>query len=573
MAGLEAVGIPGSDALSEALTSCTDPLAAIEEFQLQNGILLPSLRPALPFLDLHGVNRLEFHNSVMEELRESLLTKIGDLANSADIPDKHKRLNDLLQKCFPVVKNKLLQPVVMGLLKHITNIRDDYLTQILEDKDLYNECAVEVKRQIWQDNKELFGEEIQPLFQQYIVEKEKLLLNHELTQHSFYSQAPKNRRQHEIVQKLVTMVGKNTRIYEMLLICLKNLYLRSRNHHYCTLRTEVLMALHDLEIHEVCNVDPCHKFAWCLDACIREKYVDSKRARELQGFLDCIKRGQEHVLGQLSLILCDPYAMHTLGMSIMKALQHSVNTEALPRDNGELIVLLRLLCLGIQAWDLVDGAVYREPKLEPPLMIKFLPGLMSLMVDESILATIAKFGPDEPVPLLTSVPDFFVSYMLHCPIASLVAMQYTLQTARQRNRAALSRTLPCLLKCENERSLEDTFLHTLVSYLIFMSDDFSHEEFCITVFDDFFMPSISKENVMRHLLRLLYHVHHKMPGKRLDNLMTIIEPGTEHSEAVHETYKVVNDKIQSYQPSPTPQPEQQLDSPLMSVPAPTPRPV
>ena len=35
MSGLEEVGIPGSDHLREALTNCTDPLAAIEEFQVR----------------------------------------------------------------------------------------------------------------------------------------------------------------------------------------------------------------------------------------------------------------------------------------------------------------------------------------------------------------------------------------------------------------------------------------------------------------------------------------------------------------------------------------------------------
>lgn len=39
------------------------------------------------------------------------------------------------------------------------------------------------------------------------------------------------------------------------------------------------------------------QFTWCLDACIREKFVDNKRARELQGFLDGVKKGQEQVLG------------------------------------------------------------------------------------------------------------------------------------------------------------------------------------------------------------------------------------------------------------------------------------
>ena len=57
--GLEEIGIPGRDYLREALTSCTDPLKAIEDFQVENGILLPSLRPMLPLLDLHGIKRID----------------------------------------------------------------------------------------------------------------------------------------------------------------------------------------------------------------------------------------------------------------------------------------------------------------------------------------------------------------------------------------------------------------------------------------------------------------------------------------------------------------------------------
>lgn len=62
-------------------------------------------------------------------------------------------------------------------------------------------------------------------------------------------------------------------------------------------RAEILMAVHDLEVNEICSVDPCHKFAWCVDACIRERIVNTNRSRELQGFLDGIKKGQEFVLG------------------------------------------------------------------------------------------------------------------------------------------------------------------------------------------------------------------------------------------------------------------------------------
>ena len=77
--GLEEIGIPGRDYLKEALTSCTDPLKAIEDFQVENGILLPSLRPMLPLLDLHGIKRLDFHNSVLEDLRDKLIGQIKQI--------------------------------------------------------------------------------------------------------------------------------------------------------------------------------------------------------------------------------------------------------------------------------------------------------------------------------------------------------------------------------------------------------------------------------------------------------------------------------------------------------------
>ncbi len=98
------------------------------------------------------------------------------------------------------------------------------------------------------------------------------------------------------------MIGSNVKLYDMTLQFLRTLFLRTRNVHYCTLRAELLMALHDLEVQDIISVDPCHKFTWCLDACIREEKVDVKRSRELQGFLDAIRRGQEQVTKLLYMI-------------------------------------------------------------------------------------------------------------------------------------------------------------------------------------------------------------------------------------------------------------------------------
>lgn len=81
------------------------------------------------------------------------------------------------------------------------------------------------------------------------------------------------------------MIGKNVKLYDMVLQFLRTLFLRTRNVHYCTLRAELLMSLHDLEISDICTVDPCHKVPIISD---RQGYLWTifwKKAREDESFL------------------------------------------------------------------------------------------------------------------------------------------------------------------------------------------------------------------------------------------------------------------------------------------------
>ena len=200
--GLEDLGIPGQIFLRDALTSCTDPLKAIEEFQLENGVLLPSLRPMLPLLDLHGVRRLDFHASVLEELRDKLVKRINEIGaekaeknvgekNTCDKNEGDKRLKDLLAKSFPAVRVTALRPVVMGILRNTMHIDDKYLRVLVREKELYNSSDTEVKRQIWKDNQSLFGDEVSPLFSKYIIEKEQVLFDHRNLNGLFFTPSPK----------------------------------------------------------------------------------------------------------------------------------------------------------------------------------------------------------------------------------------------------------------------------------------------------------------------------------------------------------------------------------------------
>ncbi|XP_040164097.1 negative elongation factor B [Anopheles arabiensis] len=576
LSGLEEVNVPGPVFLKAALSECDDPLKAIETFQVENGILLPSLRPMLPLLDLHGVRRLDFHTSVLEELRDKLIAHINELG-AKEGRQRDAKLKELLVKSFPVVRVKALRPVVMCILRNTPHIEDKYLRILVRDRELYQDTDTEVKRQIWRDNQSLFGDEVSPLLSQYIREKEHILFDHLNLNNLFFTPTPKVRRQGEVVQKLAHMIGNSVKLYDMVLQFLRTLFLRTRNVHYCTLRAELLMALHDLEVQDIISVDPCHKFTWCLDACIREKNVDMKRSRELQGFLDNIKRGQEQVLGDLSMTLCDPYAINFLATSAIKILQHLINNEGMPRENLILVLLLRMLALGLSAWVMIDSQDFKEPKLDSQVVTKFLPALMSLMVDDQVRHLHSKLPPDERESAITTIehsgpaPDAVEAYIQENAVASILAMYYTLHTARQKDRVGILRVMAILASCKDDRAYEDPFLHSLIALIIPMSDEFANEDFCTGLFDEFLFAGLTRDNVTRHMLKLLWYIHQKLPQARLMTLMKALQPTAQHHESVHKLYENLQKRVGTLtQEAPAEPMETDFDSPLKSVPTPGP---
>lgn len=575
-AGLQDLGVANGEDLKETLTNCTEPLKAIEQFQTENGVLLPSLQSALPFLDLHGTPRLEFHQSVFDELRDKLLERVSAIAAEGKAEERYKKLEDLLEKSFSLVRMPSLQPVVMCVMKHLPKVPEKKLKLVMADKELYRACAVEVKRQIWQDNQALFGDEVSPLLKQYILEKESALFSTDLSVlHNFFSPSPRTRRQGEVVQKLTQMVGRSVKLYDMVLQFLRTLFLRTRNVHYCTLRAELLMSLHDLDVGDICSVDPCHKFTWCLDACIRERFVDSKRARELQGFLDGVKKGQEQVLGDLSMILCDPFAINTLSLSTVRHLQELVGQETLPRDSPDLLLLLRLLALGQGAWDMIDSQVFKEPKMEVELITRFLPMLMSFVVDDHTFNLDQKLPMDEKAPATypSVLPQAFTKFLQEQRMACEVGLYYVLHFTKQRNKNALLRLLPGLAETFGDLAFGDIFLHLLTGSLALLAEEFALEDFCNSVFDGFLLTACPrKESVQRHALRLLVHLHQRITRSKLEALHKALEPTGQSGEAVKELYSQLAEKLGQLdhrKASPAPAAETPtLDLPLPSVPAP-----
>lgn len=281
----------GADYVLGIFKESEDPLDAVSNIQQENRVRISSMQPALPILDLHGITRAEIHTSLFQTMQSKLLQKVDQL----DV----RGLTKLLDRCFRYIGgDPQLRSVCLQIMQKLPKVDDKYIIPLSENLDLYHACPVEVKQQIWQTNQGLFGEAVSPLLDQYISEKESLLFGVQANvknQTSFLSIPPKVRRQNPIIQELVTILGSSPSLYTTLIQFLRTLFLRTQISHYCTLRADLLMALHEKE-SKLCEFDRCRKFAWCLDACVKAGIVDSKKARELYTFLEETDRGDD-ILG------------------------------------------------------------------------------------------------------------------------------------------------------------------------------------------------------------------------------------------------------------------------------------
>ncbi|XP_067057201.1 negative elongation factor B-like [Acropora muricata] len=545
MAGFDQAGLPGTEFILNGLNNAQDfeVVNFVEHFQQENSIMLPSLQSALPFLDLHGVRRLEFNKFVMDNLREKLLEQLKKL--------EAEKLQALLDQSFPFIHVPHLRPVVIEVMKYLPKVPEECLEQLANDPKLYEDCAIEVKRQIWVKHHALFGDAVGPLLNQYVEAKYNVLFSTEpVNSHTFFSVPSKTRRQNTVVQSLAKMIGKSLELYNLVLQFLRTLFLRTKEVHYCTLRSELLMAVHDLEIKDIKDIDPCHKFTWCLDACIRERVIEGKRTKELQGFLDHAKHSEEQVLGDIAMILCDPFAINTVCISVVKQLQRLVNAELLPRSSSDVSFLLRVLNLGVSAWEMISNQHFTEIALSGELVHKFLPFLMSLMVDSNLHSIGNKTCDTDENGAAAEGPLQFLGYFVEITstnsVAFTLAWCYLLHVIKQKDRHTLMTILPWYVGCCQDRFIDDVSLHTLISSLAAWHEEFSHGDFCELVFDQFLVPLVSHSSILRHTLRLLWYVVPKMDPQKVVNILTITQPSSEHNEAIHDLHGLLIERVASF---------------------------
>ncbi|KAL3101265.1 hypothetical protein niasHT_028021 [Heterodera trifolii] len=521
---LEKCGITTSNNLRELLTTCSDPVECIREFQQRNSIQCPSLRPVMKLLDLHGIRRTEYHEAVFADLSDKIINKLRSFGEKPT-PENVSKLEQHLERSFRLYRAPKIRPIVLETLAQLPKITDRYLKLIICDKEFYDQCSLSVKQQIWIKNESLFSEAIEPVLDAYIYEKERLLLSAAIgtdKQSNFFtSESWKGRRQKKHIQELVSMVGQRDILYGRITHIIRERFLSTANPNYCSLHFELLMATHDVNMEFLVRVDPCHDFAWCLDACAkhhRAKLIDTQQMSKLKALSDTSKKGQSKVIAQMSLIAADPHILHMIASAAVKTIRDnafSVNPMK-PRDLSSVHLMVKMLLMGLNAKDLLTEQKQLQQLMDPEIFTVFLAAFTSMIVQDAIRAELAN-APEEVTDLFHSERqicprppslDHFLSSNSACALLWLhyLALGDPLPLCPSKRRP-FELSL-CYLEILPELACQMAFAdphwsHLLTHRLLHCPSIFSYEPTSALLIRHFFIPQLHKvPSVKFHLLHL-----------------------------------------------------------------------
>eukprot|EP00742_Colponemidia_sp_Colp-10_P006623 GILJ01007097.1.p1 GENE.GILJ01007097.1~~GILJ01007097.1.p1 ORF type:complete len:559 (+),score=89.17 GILJ01007097.1:45-1721(+) len=444
----------GGEFIQKSLAN-SDPRRAIKEFQEQNGLMDPVSASAMSLLDVLGVSRAETYKGLMQTLREKLLASIPTLGQT--------QLDSLLSETFPYIAIPELQCIPLALLERHPKVPEPFLQKLADARDtsLYKDLPLSVKIQIWEVVQDLFQSEVFLLFTQYINEATAVTTGYQMVL-TGSAQNPKRRREtNPILQQLAKYVGSSVVLYHQTLHFIRTLFVNTANAAFCTLRSELLMALHDLGVAEIRDADPSHRFTWCLDACIRDECVEERRLKEMQSYFESLP-ANDATYGDIAMVLHDPNACNMLLRNILSVLTELMETNRSPKKHGKLKYLSQLVTLGYKAHDIARTQTeFALPKLDKSIMNEFYPLFIQLLAaDRSEI--------ESEVSLGESMLPFIMAFELSRKVLFL----YTVSRIRERDVSSLRRLLQTLSKLEPS-ALEDlSFLVSFVTEVALLGERF-----------------------------------------------------------------------------------------------------
>ncbi|KAK9862457.1 hypothetical protein WJX84_012054 [Apatococcus fuscideae] len=458
------VGVPGQ-VIVQRILSKTNPAAGVRQIQQQGGLQHQGCGPLLGLLDALGCTRRDAHKGVLEAASAALLARIGTLST--------EKLLDLLEASFPLVGITALRAIPLAILGRLHPVPVSFLKQLAGDRDLFKDLPRGVQRQVWEREKKLLQQHALPGIGHFVQlgvshgMDESLPASKSVTVTSAPQPVPtvRNRkllRAHPALKGLVEMVGTSPAIYrgvsELCVMKFRDsdkVVVGQQEAALCTLRSQLLMSLHDISASELCTQDPCYRLAWVLDAAMEKRMLSTQHLAELRRFFapyDGLvsgkasskagskrprsKRGGDdddaesqgaggvanQILGDAGMILRDIPVFHMIIHQAIRRLEAVTENQRTPATDDTLIFLTRLLQLAAGCRMMLREKQFTFPAASPHLLHDFYPLLTSCVLDSLV-------REDEPLPGLDEVaadPDL-VSMLAREELVRKVTQVYTLE--------------------------------------------------------------------------------------------------------------------------------------------------
>ncbi|PRW60598.1 Negative elongation factor B [Chlorella sorokiniana] len=474
------VGNVGQEYVQNTLTTM-DPLSAIQDIQNRGALQDPRCGPLIGLMDQLGLTRAESHRHVLQGASRELLARINNMQ-----PDK---LLQLLEVSFPYIGIADLRAIPLAVLDRLQPVPATFLKQLATDRELFWDLPVGVQRQVWELDKKLLQAHALPLVARYTYEVATAMraLDMDESLPPDLQPAPAGRPLPKVqtpgrkmlrsgsaaLQRLTQMVGRSRQIYKGVVELIvtryrdsDSLYVGMQEAALCALRSQLLMALHDLGETELCTKEACHKLAWTLDACLKDRKLDQRRLRELANFFQPYEAaarrsggsggaraahrggtritirlpsrggidddaesagapGASHAeepnqeLADAGMVLRDPSTFHLIlhhvirrleqaTEQVIRRLEQATEQELLPKDDRELVFATRLLQLAVGCRAMLRDRVFHFEEASHEMLATFYPTLSAIMLDALLRqAEVAEAGPGAPQP----EPDYGDQYV------------------------------------------------------------------------------------------------------------------------------------------------------------------
>ena len=485
--------------------------------------------PVIELLDMHGVKRSAVYLELVKVLKDSLIPRLNTLSQA--------QLEGMLDKTFPYISIEELSSVPMAIMMKLDSVKKSFLAKLASYEALYEKCPMKIKRQIWAVDAELFKQQLKPTLEKYMRSFEGLDASVNEMWSLKSSEDPLRRRKNsESLASLLSFVDKSLPLYRSLVsLCVKS-YGTEANAIYCTLRSDILMALHDKGEAKLYSSDDSHDFAWILDSAVRERKFDNGLAKDLEGILSKTRSGNNDAWIDQCMLLANPFVQHVILRSICDCIVESVRERKLPKEISKIHLLFRLLIMGSSALACIRDktqcfSVNTIRTLGKKLIGMLCPWLSGVLVDSRL------FDGGALIPRSSeNVPSEVVDFMVSESCARKMVYAFVLSRIEAVQPFGLVLLFSAI---ENALRLEDTeneacFFQSIVSSVLARTKMTSAKWKDVYLVASKFISSMSKYGLFAHkqALRFLVATLPTTPGATvLEFLQEVTSCASEEDQA------------------------------------------